>query len=181
MTSIAFDGKKLVSDSQATAGMIIQPGGLRKIHEPEEGEYWDVQGHRVLAAGISGDGKSIEVVKEKLRTGVTHKTKIDDIDEIGFAALLITEAGQCYRWQVNKRQGRPLHTDLLHLLPPAAAGSGQTYVLGVLSIGKSAEAAIRAAIRLDKYSGGDLQIWEVPPTPAIKSTRPVVVAEATPA
>lgn len=180
MTTIAWDGSKLVSDSQATGGIIIQPGGFKKIFEPEEGEYWDVLGHRVLAVGVSGDGKAIEAVKEKLRTGVTHKTKIEDIDEIAFGALIITEDGQCWRWQINKRQGRPMHNDLLHLLPPAAAGSGQTYALGVLSIGKSAELAVRIAVRHDKYSGGDLQIWTLPPKPATKSIRPVV-AEPTPA
>lgn len=179
MTTIVWDGKKLVSDSQATGGIIITPGGLKKIFEPEEGEYWEVQGTKVLAVGISGDGKAIEAVKEKLRTGVTHKTKIDDLDEVAFGVLIIAEDGQCYRWQMNKRQGRPTHLDLLPLIPPAAVGSGQTYALAVLSIGKSPETAVRSAIRHDKYSGGELQIWEAPPKPATKSVRPVV-AEPTP-
>lgn len=180
MTTIAWDGNKLVSDSQGTAGVIIQPSNFKKIYEPGEGEYWDVLGIRVIAAGISGDGKAIEIIKEKLRTGIDHKTRVDELDEIAFGALLITEEGQCYRWQMNKRQGRPIHMDLLQLLPPAAAGSGQTFALSVLSIGKNAETAVRVACRHDKYSGGDLQIWELPPKPAVKSTRPVV-AEPTPA
>jgi hypothetical protein len=180
MTSIAWDGKKLVSDSQGTAGVQIQPSGFKKIYEPGEGEYWEVMGQRVLAVGVSGDGKAVESVMEKLRTGVNHKTKIEDIDEIAFGALIITEDSTCYRWQMNKRQGRPTHMDLLQLMPPAAVGSGQAYAIGILSIGKSAEVAIRGAIRLDKYSGGELQIWEAPPKPATKSVRPVV-AEPTPA
>jgi hypothetical protein len=180
MTTICWDGKKLVSDSQVTAGMQISPGGLRKIYTPEEGEYWDVNGHRVLAAGISGDGKSIEYVREHLRVGVTYKTRIEDVDELNFSALLIAEDGNCYRWGMTKRQGRPLMTDIVPLMPPTAVGSGQTFALAVMSIGKPAEAAVRAAIRHDKWSGGDLQIWEVPPKPATKSVRPVVT-EPTPA
>jgi len=180
MTTICFDGQKLVSDSQATGGAMVIPGGVKKIFEPEEGEYWDVQGNRVIAFGVSGDGKAIESVRDKLRSGVTHTTKIDDLDEVAFGVLLITEDGQCYHWQTHKRQGRPVHHDLLLLGPHAAVGSGKTYALAVLSIGKNAEAAVRAACRLDKYSGGELQIFEVPPKPAVKSVRPVV-AEPTPA
>lgn len=174
MTVVAFDGKKLVSDSQVSLGTTAAPGAFKKIYEPDEGEYWECYGTKVLAFGVSGDGKAIGYIRDKLCEGITHRTRFDDVEELGFGTLLILEDGLCYRWQVGKRHGRPQNADLTLLLPPCTVGSGHAYALGVLSIGKDIETAVKCAIKLDKYSGGDLQVWELPPKPAIKSQRPVI-------
>lgn len=58
--------------------------------------------------------------------------------------------------------------------PPLSIGSGSPYAYGVLETGKKnlAQAAVRAAIKLDINSGGDLQIWKMPEVPATPSVRP---------
>jgi hypothetical protein len=173
MTTVAWNGKKLVTDSQVSLGTTANPGPVKKIFEPEEGEYWECYGTKVVAFGISGDGKAIGFMRDRLREGISHRTRFDDIEEVSFGALVITEDGNCYRWQTNKRNGRPQHQDLLQLMPPCTVGSGHAYALGVMWIGKDIETAVKAAIKLDKWSGGDLQIWELPPKPDVKSVRPV--------
>lgn len=173
MTIIAFDGKELVSDSQMTLGDTICQAPFRKIYTPEEDQYWELNGVKVIAFGLAGDALAIEYVKEKLQEGINHRTRFDDQENLAFHSLLINEKGELWTWKVvkSKERSRDRH-ELLPMLPPVAIGSGTDFALGVMAIGKGARLGVKAACRLDVGCGGNLQIFEIPPVPAVLSKRP---------
>ena len=180
MTTICYDGRELVSDSQATVGDAIGIAPFRKIHQPEEGEYWEIYGTKVLAFGLTGDAGSIEYIKDKLSEGIDHRTRFSHEDgDLIFRAIVINENADAFLWRVVKTKERDRNkTELLPMLPPVAIGSGQSFAQGVLAIGKSAKQAVKTAMRLCPYTGGALQIFEIPPKPETKSVRPTVAVTA---
>lgn len=171
MTTIAFDGKMLVSDSQLHHGDIKQPAPFRKIHTPEEEEYWELNKTKVIALGLVGNPHTLNFIKEKLQEGVDYKTKFEVPGDEEFEAILIDENGLSHLWIVLNRKGEMISM-VTPMLPPLAIGSGDQFAVAVMSIGKPAHAAVKAAIRLDVNSGGNLQSFEVPPKPETKSVRP---------
>jgi len=173
MTTIVWDGKELVSDSQVTTMDTAQLAPFRKIHTPEEHEFWSINGIKVVAFALAGEASAIDYVKEKLQKDITYKTRFDDNNQIMFHAIVIDEKGQSFVWRVSKdkHQNRE-RTALLPMLPPIAMGSGTDFALGVLSIGRDARTAVKAAIKLDVGSGGALQIFEFPGVPEVLSVRP---------
>lgn len=173
MTIIAFDGKELVSDSQMTLGDTVCLSPFRKIYTPEDDQYWEINGVKVIAFGLAGDALAIDYVKEKLQEGISHKTRFEDQDNIAFHALVINEKGELWTWKVvkTKERNRDRH-ELLPMLPPVAIGSGTDFALGVMAIGKGARLGVKSACKLDVGCGGNLQIFEVPPVPAVLSKRP---------
>lgn len=173
MTICCWDGKELVSDSQMTAGDMIQISPFRKIYTPEENEYWEVKGVKVVAFAIAGDAFSIEYVKEKLQGGVDHKTRFEENKDLGFHAILINENGEAFMWRYVKRQERSSErAELLPMLPPIAIGSGTEFALGCMAIGKSARVGVKAACRLCVGCGGNLQSFTFEGKPDVPSKRP---------
>ena len=172
MTIVCTDGKELVSDSQVSMGDMAHPSAFKKIYTPEENEYWEVYGVKVIAFGLAGDAEAAIYIREKLSEGVTHRTRFEH-DDLAFGCIVIDENGTCYEWfsVTNAKNGRNTNR-LLPLLPPLAIGSGRDYAYAVLSIGKDAKTAVKAAIKLDNCSGGELQIFKIPPKPETPSVRP---------
>lgn len=176
MTTVCFDGKSLVSDSQATAGEnFIVTNIAKKVHTPEEGEYWDYNGRRVLAFGIAGDPSSIEYIREGLNEGLTHKTAFSASSYMEFDALLVMEDATSVIFSGYMNNG----VQTYHSFPaevPVCVGTGTPFALAVIDHSKNnqAERGVRAAIKFCAYTGGDLQIWELPPIPEVRSVRPVV-------
>jgi hypothetical protein len=172
MTTVAYDGKFLVSDSRITAGSTVSLSPFQKIYTPEPGDYWEVNGVKVLAFGVSGNATTAEYIKEKLREGINFKTKFEEKDMI-FGSIIIDENGNAYKWAVTKIRKRDEDRwEFLPMLPPIAIGSGQAFAMGIFAIGKNAKVAVKTACRLDKYSGGDLQIFQFPGKPVVPSVRP---------
>lgn len=173
MTTVAFDGKTLASDSKATQQNITMIGPATKIFWPGEGEYWDVMGVKIVAFGMAGDYDMLPFLKEVLSEGLTHRT-VFDYDDVNFASILIDENGNAWMYAIHRTQdGRKNTTVFTPSQGPCAVGSGQIVANAVMSIGKSAEAAVKAACKLDIYTGGDVVVWQVPPKPEVPSVRPV--------
>jgi len=182
MTTVVWDGKELVSDSQITSMDTAELAPFRKIHTPEEDEYWEVKGVKVLAFGLAGDAMAIDYIREKLNAGINFRTKFDDAHDLVFRAVLINEKGEAFLWTVikNKERNRE-RNELLPMLPPIAIGSGREFALGVMATPKGdARAAVKAAIRLDVGSGGNLQYFLFPGVPDTLSVRPPKPVEETP-
>lgn len=171
MTTIAYDGKVLVSDSQLHHGETAQPAPFRKIHIPEEDEYWEINGTKVVAFGLVGNPYTLDFIKDKLREGVDYKTKFEVPGNEEFEAIIIDENGLSHMWVVINSKNE-LVSSVIPMLPPLAIGSGDQFAIAVMSIGKPAHTAVKAAMKLDIHTGGNLQIFEVPPKPEAKSVRP---------
>lgn len=178
MTTVCFDGKKLVSDSQATAGdNFIVTLTSKKIHTPEEGEYWDYNGHRILAFGLAGNPAAIDYVKAELNKGLTHCTEMTSSSYLEFDALMVMENGTTMIFSGNVDRGNQCYHSFVAEVP-VCIGTGTPFALAVMESHKNnqAEKGIKAAIKFCAYTGGDLQIWEMPPIPEVRSVRPVVEA-----
>lgn len=172
MTTLAWDGDVLATDSKGTMGGSSNIGGFNKIYTPEEGEYWDVQGVRVLAFGAAGVMDNVPFIKEALCKGVTHRTDVNWFS-LDFLVLLIDENKQAWYWG----QARTEKSDVITLVPitgAIAAGSGGKFATAVMSIGGGAVKAVKTAIRLDNGSGGEVNTWVHPGVPAEPSVRPKV-------
>jgi ATP-dependent protease HslVU (ClpYQ) peptidase subunit len=171
MTTIAYDGRVLVSDSQLHHGETMQPAPFRKIHIPEDDEYWEINGTKVIAFGLVGNPYTLNFIKDKLREGVDYKTKFEVPGNEEFEAILIDENGLSHMWVVINQKNEMV-SSVIPMLPPLAIGSGDQFAIAVMSIGKSAHTAVKAAMKLDIFTGGNLQIFEVPEKPEVKSVRP---------
>lgn len=175
MTTVCFDGKTLVSDSQATAGdSFIVTNIAKKVHTPKEGEYWDYNGRRVLAFGLAGDPSSIEYIKEGLSEGLTHKTSFSASSYMEFDALLVMEDATSVIFSGWLNNGvQTYHSFEAEV--PACIGTGTPFALAVIESNKKNQAVkgLKAAIKFCAYTGGDLQIWELPPIPEVRSVRPI--------
>lgn len=127
MTVIAWDGKTLAADKQATFGGTPVPA--TKIFR-----------HNAELIGCSGNiSESIQFVEWYFHGG--DKPVLED----GFSALVI-QNGKVYKYE---KQLIPLHLDV----PVWAAGSGADYALGAMAAGCSAEKAVEIACRFDIHCG----------------------------
>lgn len=173
MTTVCWDGKELVSDSRACLGDTIHQAPFQKIFTPEENEWWEINGVKAVAVGFAGEGGAIEYIKEKLREGITFKTRMGEDEEVLSHALIIDENGICWCWRVHQFQNKShKRYELLPMLPPIAIGTGEPFAVAAMAIGKDARAAVKTAAKLDIYTGGDLQIWTFPGKPDVPSVRP---------
>lgn len=160
MTTVAFDGKFLVSDSQATSGSKIRLGDVTKIFINESEKPWTIEGKVVNAFGFSGRANSKSFLLEYLTEGITHKL-IPSASAGGFQMLAVCEDGSVFTWSHSpKDRGNESTTALYPVTGPYAIGSGATYAESIMSIGGCAEEAVKAGIRLDVNSGGGIQIWD---------------------
>lgn len=174
MTTIVWDGKTLASDSQMTNGNLIALSNFQKIYIPDpEKEYWEANGKRVVAFGIAGDAKAVDYIKHELHQGITFRTQVECEDDLMFTAILVTEDHLAYSWVVDtNKEKRNTWSELIPHSGPIAKGSGGRFALAIVSIGKDAKAAVKATIKLDAYSGGDIQEFIPEPIPAVPSVRP---------
>lgn len=143
MTTIAFDGKTLAADTQASGDHV-----------------WETQDKiRVIKNPITGDPKNPPQYEIKLCAGAGYledaiaffnwiesggdKPKLDE----GFTGIKI-ENGVCTQY----------HDSLVGFekKPPLAFGSGSQFAIAAMYCGKTAEEAVELAIKLDANTGGDV-------------------------
>lgn len=137
MTTIAFDGKTLASDSLVTCdGMIC--GDVTKIHRIDGGYI-----------GCAGDLSDIASVVYWLQ-GTSDKPK----DVSVFSAIIVLDDGRAF--EMDERMVR------FQCAIPNAVGSGAKYALTAMKLGKSASEAVEVAISMDIYSGGEVVSYELP-------------------
>lgn len=178
MTTIAYRDGVMAADTRVVNGAdMINLGEQRKIHEPGEEEYWSVNGDRIICFGLSGSLTDLLAFKELLSEGVTFKTKAPD-HLVGDSNLLcVGEQGNVWMVSAYKQRDGSMAFTVSSVQPPFAIGSGSVYASAVMAVGKSAVDAVKAACKLDVYSGGRIETWELPPIPEIPSKRPGPVAD----
>jgi len=180
MTTICYDGKMLASDSQISRGLTKWPGAFPKIYYPDpEKEYWEVNGVKALAFAVSGDATAVDYIREALAKGINFRTRVEH-EDLDFETIIVDENGTSYMWTVfaNKdKRGEQHH--LLPMVPPIAGGSGGRFALAVMIVKKSAEEAVKAAMKIDMGSGGEVQVFHVPPKPEVPSVRPAHLKPST--
>jgi 20S proteasome alpha/beta subunit len=138
VTTIAFRAGILCSDSLVTSNG-MRDGRKQKI----------CRVGRVLVAGAGSSAMCLRF-QEWVRKGMKGSAPTDDNDEAngliiapGTPDPLMLVFGTVGCW--------PVHA------PFVALGSGGPFAMGAMQAGASAEEAVRAAIQLDVYSGGDIQ------------------------
>lgn len=144
MTTIAFDGKILATDSQQTLGDSIVSDQINKIIT-HKNTY------------LTGAGQVIGI-RSIIRWIVNDCD--GDFPDYPKADVFI----------VIQNQGYLLHSDglLLYGSPKFASGSGQDYAFGILTSGGSAITAVEGAIKIDTSSGGKCLSVETTPHPSVQ-------------
>lgn len=174
MTTIAISEGMMASDGQATKGRLALPGNFKKIHLPDEAtEYWEANGVKIIAFGVCGQAHAIEYIKEYLRKGVDYKTRVEHQDELDFEAVLVTERHEVFAWDVYaNKEKRGEQQFLVPVNVPYATGSGGIIAQSAMFVGQNAAKAVKTATKLDIFSGGDVDVFNFPPVPEVKSVRP---------
>ena len=133
MTTVAWDGKTLATDSQMTSGNL--KGKSAKIIRLGNGGLFACAGDflkaRAAAAAIDGAGSP------------------PDSDEVVYG-LYIDCKGR--PWSC---EGKPF--GLIPLKAPCGVGSGRDFALGAMASGKSAPEAVKIAARFDCFTSGAVQ------------------------
>ena len=145
MTTIAYDGKQLVSDSLSCIGDLKYEQDCQKL-------FKDVGPFAVL--GIAG---SYQDAMDVIQT-IQDYNKIDHIRSLNFKELNwqcvmlgVTHDGQV--WHYSGDRSFELRPDL-----PYAIGSGMDYALGAMGAGADAQQAVLVAARYDLNTNDVLQV-----------------------
>jgi 20S proteasome alpha/beta subunit len=132
MTTIAFDGKTLAADGRMADAAIIDDSFVK---------IFRVKGTMV---GISGEASKALSLKDWLSAS---KGEMPDAD--GTELLVIQPDGSAYYIEGG---GHPVPACI-----PCAIGSGRDFALAAMDAGADAEAAVRAAMKRDPYTGGQIR------------------------
>ena len=137
MTTIAFDGEIIASDSRSSIGNTLGQGNRKKIFR---------KGNEFIA----GAGYYDEVIKisEYLLHG-GEEPKLSDPD---FTIMHIKNNKVFY--YCNSVNPTPQ-------TPPFAIGSGDDFALAAMMCGKTAVEAVKIAIKCDVYTGGKVRSYRV--------------------
>lgn len=162
MTTVAWDGKTLASDTQASSGDVVCSTSEQKIYTPPE-SGWEVCGDKVLAFGCSGDCGAEMELQDLLAHNLTYATEF--LPTFSFTALVVVGAGRTYI--IAKEKGETRASISLQA-EPYAIGSGGLIARTAMYCGKDAREAVQVAIDLDCYSGGRIDSFatDQPPHPA---------------
>lgn len=151
----------MAADSQATAnGHRRSLGNAQKIYVAGTNDNWTVEGKKIQAFGFAGRYSAVPLIKGLLTNGVKHDTE-PSVKDMRFTILAVAETGDVFLWVVSNDSKKNEKTaDLTPVTGPIAIGSGCVFAEAVLAIGMSAVDAVKAAIRLDVMSGGEVSYWE---------------------
>lgn len=138
MTTIAYDGKTLCTDSLVTAGSLAFGSG-QKLFRLESGAALAICGSMLIGHEVMLwlDGKG---------------AKPDLQDDDSFAALLIEPDGSAWEY------GR--HLRRFPACIPWADGSGGTIAMVAMRCGKTAREAVEIACEMDVNSRGPIQEFQ---------------------
>ena len=144
MTTIAYDGKSLASDSRSSMGTMIYEEDAQKI-------FPDIGPFAVLA--IAGDYQcamdTIDIIGDF--TKLDHIRNIPSTD-IGNVSLIgVTHDGKLWSYAGDK--SCELRADR-----PFACGSGGEYALSAMDLGKTAEEAVVYASTRDVFTNNVTQV-----------------------
>lgn len=143
MTTIAWDGKNIATDSRATKGNNILQGNIVKLHKVE-GTFKD---ENLIAIGAAGSLSRLEDIvdwiskggkPEEMPPGTLNSTDMT-------STLVITNKG-CWCFEFDKHPFK--------VPGKYAIGSGSEFAISAMSLGISAMDAVHHAIKHDCFSGG---------------------------
>ncbi|HHR6050820.1 TPA: hypothetical protein ACS7Z1_000059 [Providencia alcalifaciens] len=150
MTTIAWDGKTLASDSQSQVGNMIVSKNEQKIF-PATSE-WSINGYPVKAIAIAGDSAATYEIINHLQKGLLFDSEFSQITDFNLIAVI--RADFAFVVSKNKDDTRAYICDVFEEF---AIGSGDAYAMAAMKSGKTAKEAVEVAISLDVYSGGIVQ------------------------
>jgi 20S proteasome alpha/beta subunit len=147
MTTIAYDGKSLASDSRSTMGSMIYEEDAQKIY-PNVGPF--------AVLGIAGDFQAamdvIDMIKDFSQIEHIRGISSEDIGNVSLIAM--THDGRLWSYAGDK--SCELRTDR-----PFATGSGGEYALAAMDLGKTAEEAVLYASTRDIYTNNITQVAHI--------------------
>jgi hypothetical protein len=139
MTTIAYDGKTLAVDSQATAGSTVF-GEANKLFPLDDGRYAAFAGclsvFPEVVAWLNGEGEMPELN-----------------DEEPFGGIIVSPDGSALEITKNMR--------IFPASIPWSGGSGEVIAFAAMHSGKTAEEAVELACTLDIYTGKPVASWSV--------------------
>lgn len=146
MTTIAYDGKTLASDSQTTQDGIRLSNSAVKIFARGVDDDWAIEGKRVAAFGIAGNLHAANDLRRAMSSFAGHHA--GDPFEVGvtFAFIAIAEDRTVF---VGGKYSDDNRSWVVEAQAPVAVGSGGDFALGAMAAGVPAEEAVRIASKFD--------------------------------
>lgn len=146
MTTVAYDGKTLASDSQTTHGTMRLSNSAVKIFGRGVQDDWSIEGKKVMAFGIAGNLHAADELRREMSTFVGLKGCSRFTKGVTLSYIAITEDRTVYvgGQYEDEEQGW-----LCEVSAPIAVGSGGDFAMGAMAAGLSAEEAVRIAARFD--------------------------------
>ena len=140
MTTIAYREGILAADSQTTAGHLSTSSTRSKIRKFDDGY--------AAFSGLCSDIPLLfDLIKGKKVEGETKNIKA--------SAIVMPNTGKPYEASVDSLGNLYKHP----IGKFSAIGSGWIIAMGAMQSGASAKEAVKAAIKLDTYSGGPVK-WK---------------------
>lgn len=154
MTTIAFDGKVLASDSQMTLGDYRLDMNTQKIFMAKPSDNWRLDGNQIVAYGVAGKLVGVQAVREALTSynGLTSNHRFPK--GITLKYIAITDKGVVYTGGQYEDDELPW---MAVVQPPVAVGSGCEFAIGAMAAGASSADAVRIAAKFDINTGGPVQ------------------------
>ncbi|MCG9534382.1 MULTISPECIES: hypothetical protein [Providencia] len=156
MTTIAWDGVTLAADSQSQVGSMIVSLKEQKIFEADKKHPLKINGRRIQVIGICGDMSAKDEIWQTLSSGVNFSTAFNELSD--FSIIAIDFDGKAFVVSKNKDEK---HAYVYEAEAPLAIGSGDSFAMGAMKSGKSAEEAVKVAMSLDVYSGGEVNYCKI--------------------
>lgn len=143
MTCIAWDGTTLAADKRMTYGNTHMT--VTKLHRVPQG-----------IVGVHGGSSHGMAIVQWMRNGAT-RSKFPKVDEADAAAhmILVTKSGKAYHLE-----GSAGPTFIRIEQERVAYGSGADFARGAMSIGFTAEEAVKVACSFDVYCGNGIDTME---------------------
>lgn len=145
MTTIAFNGKELATDSLSTIGTEIYSHASQKIYQGV-GPFDYVAG-----AGMYQDLLDYFELLLTCETMDAVRALCNGDEDTAINVIGITREGRA--WSCNRSFAYELIPGI-----PWAAGSGAEYALGAMDMGASPSKAVKIAKGRDTNTGGDVQV-----------------------
>lgn len=148
MTTIAYDTKEIVSDSQSTLGDICYEEDCQKLF-PNVGPF--------AIIGIVGNFQHASEVIDYIQDFTRLEQILNlDFDELEWDCGLLGLTHKGELWSYNGKRSCRLRNDI-----PYALGSGGDFALGAMFGGASAREAVIIASRLDLMTNDVIQVASI--------------------
>lgn len=177
MTTIAWDGKKLVGDRRVTTDGFFDTAEMEKIFIVPEGYKWKLHGEEIIAYAFAGDtdvGRMLDPeligeVCDDLGQVLTHHfhntfTELCDAPDYPCFLIFINSKGKGSKTSLfSENIGGEIVRRIRHFPPvdgPLSIGSGGNFAKGCLAIGLDAEMSVVLTSNYDETTGSSVNIWE---------------------